>query len=421
MEDNENILLRSRINNLEKEIQRLTQLNNLYIQKVHASKKRKWLFAKQTAKLWTCLMTSRVVQKTAISLWESIEKHKPGQPLPKQEIKDFIIAFVAAKARVPMFLILGAGLAIIPNYFIYKQTQYLGLQNKMLESQTSLFESQTMEVMRQNAYIAFENTSKFRLLLNSPVVSQPSIPTENSVAYDEVAVEQIVLLAESDPYNILKSLKPIIKDNNKARSIGSIIATIKISSRLDTESLLTFANLESVNFQNIRDDHFIRYRGIALLGGVEILSYSLWEKMNLGQSNLKSSTLDEIRFEKCDFIGSTMENASMRQSIFSSCNLSDSKMKCVDLSKSRFDDCDLSKSDLRGANLTLASLYLVDLSKADLRGVTWNESLNLKGVNIRWAIMDPELKSWALENGAVQFSPKKWQEYVHSVRMADRE
>jgi hypothetical protein len=128
------------------------------------------------------------------------------------------------------------------------------------------------------------------------------------------------------------------------------------------------------------------------------------QDLNRNEVSLAGVQLDGAWLERLALPGADLRRASLRGANLRGANLQRANLEKADLSGADLTGADLSQTVLKDANLSGATAATAELRGADLTGLRgWDTLTNVSYLNIsdvRHCL--PGLRTWALENGAVE-------------------
>ena len=216
--------------------------------------------------------------------------------------------------------------------------------------QAQLLEAQNTQFDRQNTFIAFEQTTRFKeILFQNPLnIDSVAIADYQSALPDSIwlwpkpkssVVSQIVTLAQKEEDIVKTALEPLLLDEASSVSAGALLALFLIKSIPDNASVnLSKANLTQLELSEIS------------LSNANLSKADLTNAVLLG-AELPSSNFSQAQLENTDFRGATLWQANLTQ---------------ANLTRTRLNNAVLYGSILNGAVLNEVILEDADLAEASL-------------------------------------------------------
>jgi len=332
--------------------------------------------------------TNQFINSWVLWLSSSEERIKPW---PKTETINFIAAIIN---RLLMIGLLGFCIAILPSILCLIQTNVLKRQSLYLEQQNQQFE-------RQNNFIAYEHTSRFRdMLFEVPFDSTgnriedyksnkfqadillPNPNIDRWPAPDKTTISQIVDLAEKEREIVSNALKPLLYDQASVVSSGALLALYQISTKQNKQLDATGAQLRKADLSGaykmitITDVQKFKWTRLNLSGIV--LTNSDLLGVSLGMADLKHANLTNANLIDSDLRGAILQNAELKNALMTNINLMRANLEFANLENAQLQGADLRYSSLRGANFKNASLI-----DCKLEGATYHLAINLSDEQLK--------------------------------------
>ena len=286
--------------------------------------------------------------KTAFTEWVKWIQSGAKDEWPVDETGDFVASLTARFMRIGLVAVFGA---IVTAIVLLTQTIILSRQNAHIE--------------RQNSFVAFEQTSKFRELLFKPPTDSTGAEVQNweEVADslydwrlpDESIVDQLIELGQNETETVHSALEPLLRDPSRTVSVGAI----EVLAYLDVK-------IERVAAQLPR----------ARLSGASMREASL-TFADLSRANLSRADLSSADLSFTDLSGGSLYSADLSDANLPNADLSGTNLSNANLSGANLSGADLSGADLSDTDLSGTDLYLTDFSGADLSLTIFSEYSNI--------------------------------------------
>ena len=270
------------------------------LQKANSKKEEKRRkIVERTGKLTVWLFTGPSLYNATKTAWEKwcdwLEAEGEKQPIwPKEESGQFVAALLSRVMKIGLLSLL----AVIA--FPIMHAVFLMQQNRLFD--------------RQNQFIAFEQTTKFReLLFQLPLDTLNNEIAEYVYSQEDVVkwpppnyavIEQIIHLGQKEPELIIAALQPLLHDNNSSVSAGALLTLYAVDSTLlfDGKYLKAYLYNAQLSGANLWGADFWR----AKLDGANLVD------ANLVSANLREATLWGANLSGADLWGAYLRGANFR-------------------------------------------------------------------------------------------------------------
>lgn len=295
--ESENILLKSRLEDFEQ------------------SKKRKIGKVKWLVKKGVTVFVGKGLESAIKQVIEGFNKE---EKISIDSISNLGAHIIWRLTRIGIFAIM---IGLVPAFFLFIQTQYLGRQNEKIDIQNSLINKQNKLINNQNTrleqqtYLQEAGRRSSIVFLFSNVMDAIASELNNNLNTKRELSSQLV----GRIISLSRSLKPY-------RYLQNDSLTFLISPERGQLLLnLTNANLSKATYFEIFESGDFSYS--------ELTNYTFKNK-DFGNIKLENSILDNVAFEDCvfknpNFSGLSSEYIRFRKCLFDSLNLSRSFIKTI--------------------------------------------------------------------------------------------
>lgn len=264
-----------------------------------------------------------------------------------------------------MALFLGFG-ALLGVFLIFKQNELIVSQTKLLKNQNRQVEAQTQ--------LAESNRRSSLVFLMSNIMDK----VDQEIREDTVYRDSLKL-PEVKKVRVLLRDRVLYLKRSKIDSLQKFVPKKKLSSQLEGRIIALSNSLKSYRYwqgDSLIEKPLSPERAQLLVSLVE---------SGIQLDNIKKKT----SFEKADLIGANLIGADLRSANLSGADLRSVELFGADLRRAYLIGTDLRRAGLRRANLRGANLLVANLRGANLIGVDLREAdlnwANLRGANLFWA------------------------------------
>ncbi len=344
------------IEQLEREKKALQdQLNKYKLKKEKKKKFRFWLFKKSSVPF----LGVRLKQ----SITKAITEFKETKTVSVDTVSDVSSNIIWRFTRIGIFAFF---MTIIPSLILIFQTKLFVNQNKLVKNQNALIETSR----RSSLVFVMDNVMSD---LNDELKYKGT--SERNISRT-LEARIVSLCMAMKPYRYFENGELVGREISPER--GQLLYGL-LKSDMGKEAFRDILNTADFSYTNLKD--VILGRGLFLK--YARLKYSDFSNVEMPETNLEGSTLNQT-----DFTGANLSDSSLIKADLTGAILLNTELSSVDFTYAK-----LFGADLTNADLTEAKLWGTKLNNANLTNVTldnvivnredWityvSDSLNLKG------------------------------------------
>lgn len=250
--------------------------------------------------------------KITADAWRDYFKSKRKKEVPYEDSRDLGAAFADRFSSLGWLALFAA---LFPAAFTGAQLYHMWRQTQLIANQGEIINQQTLEMERQNRFVAFEQTAKFREMLLKGKDQTPPGDGEFWPQPNMSVVHQIALLGKDEAQITEEAARPLLRDENHTVSLGAALIYRELGLDIRGADLrnsnLYKINLSSANFIgcDFSSSNFIGVKS-------KEANYYLCRFIDITLPYSELTYLFDINLQRYRLIGATPQGFSPTEYIF---------------------------------------------------------------------------------------------------------